>query len=165
MVGNTADGNDDSVLRALFYIAVFAAVYGFLSFSKSKLVFPVALSIFSVLEIVRLIRKRKESLLEAGCEAAFFLVLFAVFIGVYRNTFAGDRTFMFATILFRPYFTLRCNRRLALVLCLLIVAVVLPIVFGIVTEPSYVSLLTMGYAFLVASLWVFCSRLGSVLFG
>ena len=165
VIGNAADDSDDSVLRALFYVSIFAAIYGCLSFSKSKLAFPIALTVFGALEIVRLVRIRRESLLETACEASFFLVLFSVFLGVYRHAFASDRIFMFATAFYRPYFTLRCNRRLALIFCLLIVTVVLPIVFAIVTDPSYVRLLTIGYACLVASLWIFCSRLGSDLFG
>lgn len=152
----------DGVLRALFYVAIFAAVYLTLSISKNALVFPIALVVFSVLEILRIFKKAKQpSALDVGCEVSFFLALIATFVGLYRGWFTANRVFMFATLAYRPCFTMHNNRKLGFVLCVCIAADALPIACGLVTEPGAVSVMSGLYGLLVASLWVFCSKASS----
>jgi len=155
----------DSVLRALFYVAIFAAVYISLSTSKTEIAFPIALLVFGVLEVLRILTKAKRSsALDVGCETLFFLVLLATFVGVYRGAFTPNRVFMFATLAYRPYFTMHSHHRLGFGLCVLIAADALPIACGLVTEPVAVSVMSMLYVSLVAGLWVCCSKISSRIF-
>jgi hypothetical protein len=163
--GAGSPGESDSVLRALFYVAIFAAVYVSLSISKTEVAFPIALLVFGALEVLRIFKKAKQSsALDVGCEVSFFLVLLVTFVGVCRGSFAVNRVFMFATLAYRPYFTMHCNRRLGFALCVLIAADALPIACGLVTDAGAVSIMSMLYALLVACLWVFCSKVSSRIF-
>jgi hypothetical protein len=160
--GAESSSGFDSILRALFYVAIFAAVYVTLSTSKSEVAFPIALLVFGMLEVLRIFEKgRHRSALDVGCEVSFFLVLFATFVGVYRGWFEVNRVFMFATLGYRPYFTMHNNRRLGFALCVLIAADALPIACGLVTDPEVVSVMSMLYVLLVTGLWVFCSKASS----
>jgi tryptophan-rich sensory protein len=73
--------------------------------------------------------------------------------------------FFFATALYRPYYTNYCNLRLALIVGLSNMALVLPVTCGLVTNPELSDLLAVPYLLLVASLWVFCSKLGADILG
>ncbi len=146
----------------ILLLVVGMSVFAYICLSTNKYVLPAALLLLIMLEIVQLIILFKEGKkLDIGCEVAFFLVFFSAFFGIYRKTFTANYTFLLATVFYRPNYTLYCNRRLALILGLLIMAVALPITCGIVTGRETVDLLSTLYALLVAGLWVFCSKLGA----
>ena len=141
------------------------AMYAYLMLSSNKAVLPATIVLLSILEVVELKRMYKEfGWLYVGCEVAYFPVLLLFGWAVYHDLLVGHPTFVFATIFYRPYFTLFCNRRLAFGMGLTILVIVLPITTRIVTDPDLLNLLTALYALLVAGLWAFCSKLGARIF-
>ena len=153
---------------ALLGLAVFASVYCFsyFSLSQNRCAYLVVLALFALLEVVRLLTEFKASpRLAVGCEVLYFVSSFAVFVGMYRRTFAIDRNVLLVTVLYRPYFTMHHRRPLAFILGIAIAVAVLPMASGIITDAGPVALLTWAYAFSVACLWIFCSKLGSILLG
>jgi hypothetical protein len=155
-----------SLLKTLLILVIGMSVFAYGMLSTSKTVFVVFTIGISIFEVSRLVQGLKESkTLETLCEAAYFVVIITFLLGAYRGLLAFNPTLMFTTALYRPNFTLYRNRRLALALGLAIMVVTLPINLGIVTDPDAVQALTVLYALMVASLWVFCSRLGAKLFG
>ena len=155
-----------SLAKTLLMLVVGMSAYVYLRLSSSRLVFPGVLIALSILEVARLIKGFRESRrLEALCELAYFLVLFSFFLGILRHSLDGQYAVLYITILYRPNYTLYWHQRLALGLGVLIVAVTLPIMLGIVTNPDLVGLLTVLYGLSVAGLWVFCSKLAAWAFG
>jgi hypothetical protein len=153
-------------IKIVLFLAVLMSLYAYASLSTNPHVLAAAFLVFIILEIVQLFSwSRKGEMLHVACEVAYFLVLSTALVGVYSKTMTRDYTFLWATILYRPYYTLRCNRRLALVLGVLIVIVALPITLGIVTDRESVGLLSVFYFLLVAGLWAFCSKFGARFFG
>ncbi|MGA3325891.1 MAG: hypothetical protein ABSF45_15570 [Terriglobia bacterium] len=142
------------------------ALYAFLMLSSSKAALPAAIILLGILEVVELKRMYKEfGWVYVGCEVAYFPVLMLFVWAVYHDLLVNHPTFVLATIFYRPFFTLFCNRRLAFGMGLAILVATLPIATGIVTDPDFVDLLTTLYALLVAGLWAFCSKLGASVFG
>ncbi len=155
-----------SPLKAALFLLVLMFGYAYACLSQSKAVLPVAIGLFGILEAVHVLRNyRKLGRLVLFCEILYSVVFISVCLGVYLKTSAASQSFLLATIFYRPYYTLRCNRRLALTLGLLILALVLPVSFGFVTDPDSVGFLSALYVLMVAALWVFCSKLGAKVFG
>jgi len=155
-----------SLAKKLLMLLVGMSAFVYLRLSSSKFVFPGLLIALSIMEVARLINGFRESRkLEALCELAYFLVLFSFLLGAVRHFLDGHYAVAYITILYRPNYTLYRNQRLALGLGVLIVPVTLPIMLGIVSDPGLVGLLTGLYGFLVACLWMFCSKPGAWVFG
>jgi uncharacterized membrane protein YiaA len=170
-IGDEAGGNGRantkaSALWAWLALLVGISIYAYVRLSTNKAVMPMAIVLLCVLEVAQFARAYKESKkVEAWTDAASVLVLLLVCVGVYRHSIATHPTFIFATVFYRPFYTRYCHRRLALVLALLIICAVLPAICGIVRDPDSISVLAALYALLVATLWVFCSKLGATIFG
>jgi hypothetical protein len=173
-MNNTADdaggdgrpGRKVSALQAWLAVLAAMSIFAYVRLSTNKAVMPMAILLLCILEVVQFVRAYRETRrLEAWCEVVYCVVLLSVFLGAYRHSIVDHRTFMFATVFYRPFYTRYCNRRLSLILCLLIMAAVCPVTCGIVTNSDFVDLLTALYALLVACLWLFCSKLGARAFG
>ena len=166
-IGGDAEGEQTpkkpaSLAKRLLILAVVMSAYVYLRLSTSRLVFPGVVIALSIAEVVLLIKAFRESRrLEALSELAYFLVLFSFLFGILRHYLDGQYAVLYITILYRPYYTLYRNQRLALGLGALILAVTVPIMLGIVTDPDLLGLLTALYGLLVAGLWLFCSKLGA----
>ena len=167
--GTKSDNNPNrlkSLPMTVLLLVVGMSIFAYVRLSPNKSVIPVAILLLSILEALRLIQAFKESKkVEALSEAAYFIVLLSVFLGVYRSSLADHRMFMFATIFYRPNYTLYCNRRIALILGFLIMCSVLPITCGLVTKPDVVGLLSGLYALIVSALWALCSKPAAKVFG
>lgn len=164
--GQSSARKDAFTLGTIFLVAICMSFYALLMLSKNSTLIVVMILLLSVLELVSLLRMYKESTRsELGIELLYFVVLLSVFVGPFREHFANHRIFMFATILYRPYYTAYANRRIALVLGLLIVAVVLPITIGLVRVENTIDILAVAYAALVVALWVSCSKFATIAFG
>jgi hypothetical protein len=164
------DGFDSpkGAFKVLFILALVIALYFGLGALNWRLFFPVALSMYALLTAWEVLRKWRElTIVDVFCETSFPVVLVAVSVGIYRHTFSfvGNTTFMFAIIFHRLYSTVRYNGRLALTLCLLVIAVVVPIPFTTVSDSVVMSRMGLAYALLIACLWVFCSKWSSKIFG
>jgi hypothetical protein len=153
-------------LKVVLLLSVGMSIFAYVALSNNPRVLAAAFLAFIVLEIVQLLSwSRRGEILHVACEVAYFLVLTTAVVGLYHKTMAKDFIFLQATIFYRPYYTFRRNRRLALVLGVLILIVALPITLGIVTDRESVRVLSVLYLLLVASLWAFCSKLGARFFG
>jgi hypothetical protein len=153
------------VLKGLGALTIGMSMYAYFMLSTNKAALPTATVIFSILEIVQVRRRYQEATrLETVCEAAYFLALGCVAIGIYRTPISGHLYLLLGVIFYRPYYTLYSHPRLALVLGLLIIAAVLPIACGIATDSDSVGMLMGLYALLVSGLWVFCSKFGETVF-
>ena len=163
---NSAVHDLRGTLKVVLLLSVGLSIFAYVSLSNNPRVLAAAFLAFIVLEIVQLLSwSRRGEILHVACEVAYFLVLTTTLVGLYHKTMAKDFIFLQATIFYRPYYTLRCNRRLALVLGVLIAVVALPVTLGIVIDPKSVSFLSVLYFLLVAALWAFCSRFGARFFG
>jgi hypothetical protein len=155
-----------SPLKAALFLLVLMSGYAYACLSRSKAVLPAAIGLFGVLEAIYVLRNyRKLAKLVLSCEVLYSVTFISVCLGVYFKTFEATQTFLLATIFYRPYYTLRCNRRLALILGLLILGLVLSVSFGLVADPDSVGFLTALYVVMVVGLWVLCSKLGAKVFG
>jgi hypothetical protein len=161
-----APGKPKSLAKTLVLLAVVMSGFAYFRLSNGKFVIPEFIAVLSILEIYGLVKGIKESkVYEALCEIEYFFVLLALLFGAYRGTLSGQSGIAYVTIFYRPQYTVHRNQRLAFTLGLLIMAVTLPVGLGIVMDPVFVELLIVIYGFLVAGLWVFCSKLGAWAFG
>jgi hypothetical protein len=164
------DGQDSTLskIRAAVYgVFMFSfamSIYAYVMLSSNPVVLPMALVIMTVLASVLIfLRAKTATPVDTAFEIASFLVFLAVILYLYRTSFFDHKLLLWTTGLYRPNYLTHGNRRVALVLSLLITAIVLPVTLGVVTDPSVVQAMTFLYAVLVLSLWVFCSKLTSTL--
>jgi hypothetical protein len=150
------------------WLTVLAAmsVYAFLSLLPTKIGLRLTVALLYVLTVVEFIRSYRSSRkIVAWTNTASAVVALLALWGAYRHTITAHNTFLFATVLYRPYFTRYCNRRLMIVVTGLIVATILLGTCGIVTNSDLLGLLGAFYALMVATLWAFCSKFGATVFG
>jgi len=154
--------NQSNAWGAVFVVAIAMSLYAYIRLTSNDVVLTVAIVVLTLLELARIAMGiRTSTPLEIAFDVSYFVVLLSVVLGAYRTNLSAHPTFLFATIFYRPKFMQHGSRRLALIISLLIVATVVPLTSGIVTDSGIVRVLTLAYAALVFSLWVFCSKPGS----
>lgn len=147
-------GGTPSIWKVVAGLAIVMSIYAFLMlWSKG---FALAIIVFCILEMVRAIfAYRRAGRLEVGFELAFLAVFLTLAFGISR--IGHGYPYLFATIFYRPEYLHYGNRRLALLLSVIIVVFVLPVTTGLITNYVTVALSGFVYLILVGALWLFCS--------
>jgi hypothetical protein len=153
---------NDSAAILLLVVAVIAMCY-FLTNRQGTILL---LLIICAFEVVRFARTYGAVRQEAGFEAAFWIVLLSILVFLHHGgSLLGHPSFAIGTVLYRKGYLLQYgNRRLAFLLSVMIVAAVLPVTLGFVTDDGVVGVLGGVYVSLVGCLWMFHSKLGSWIF-
>ncbi|MBZ5543508.1 MAG: hypothetical protein LAO07_07490 [Acidobacteriia bacterium] len=155
-----------SLAKTLLMLAIGMSAFAYAMLSTNKFVIPAAILLLTIFEVYALVKGFSgANVIGPLCEVEYFVVLLSLLYGAYHGLFAGHPGVLYVTILYRPQYTVYRNQRIALVLGLLIMTVAVPITLGMVSDESAVDMLTGLYGFLVAGLWVFCSKFGGWAFG
>jgi FtsH-binding integral membrane protein len=155
-----------TAIASLIVFVIVMSLYAYARLSDPERVWKPLIVILTICGIAKILIDYKGS---ARLDTAFYVAFFVVFLSIILNphgrSLGAHRALLFATILYRPEYMVHGDRRLAFALSLMIMGAVLPVTLGLVTDWDAIQALSFLYALLVASLWVFCSKLGARFFG
>jgi hypothetical protein len=156
-------GKTLSPWRVAVAFAIVMSIFVYMRLASEGFILALLLIVVGgVLQVVG--RWKSSSRMDIAFDAVSTVVLVSVILHVYHRSLTTYVVLFFTTIFYRPGYLHHGNRRLALIVSLVIAGVVLPVTCGFVSDPSLVQVASGLYALLVLSLWIFCSKFGAGLF-